>query len=31
MNVVSGQKGSKDGTARVFLYDTLRIPNIFTI
>ncbi len=25
------QKGTKDGTARVFLYDALRIPNIFTI
>jgi hypothetical protein len=26
-----GPKGAKDGTARVFLYDALRIPNVFTI
>lgn len=25
------KKSAKDGTARVFLYDSLRIPNIFTI
>jgi cytosolic carboxypeptidase protein 2/3 len=25
------KKSTKDGTARVFLYDSLRIPNIFTI
>lgn len=27
----SQKKSAKDGTARVFLYDSLRIPNIFTI
>ena len=27
----SNQKGGKDGTARVFLYHFLRIPNVFTI
>ena len=25
------EKGGRDGTARVFLYDLLRIPNVFTI
>lgn len=28
---VSQKKTTKDGTARIFLYDSLRIPNIFTI
>jgi hypothetical protein len=28
---VNQKKSTKDGTARVFLYDSLRIPNIFTI
>ena len=27
----TSQKGCKEGTARVFLYDVLRIPNVFTI
>ena len=27
----SQKRSAKDGTARVFLYDSLRIPNIFTI
>ena len=25
------KKLNKDGTARIFLYDTLKIPNVFTI
>jgi hypothetical protein len=25
------EKGGRDGTAREFLYDVLRIPNVFTI
>lgn len=28
---VNQKKSTKDGTARIFLYDSLRIPNIFTI
>ena len=29
--VTENKKNTKDGTARVFLYDVLRIPNVFTI
>jgi len=28
---IKNKKINKDGTARIFLYDTLKIPNVFTI